>query len=73
MSVKVRSRRAAHNNRGFIARSPVASWAKLVYYRIFSWMYGISGRCSDVTMVNSSWTEGHIAKLWGGADAIQKV
>ena len=32
-----------------------------------------SGRCSDVTMVNSSWTEGHIAKLWGGADAIQKV
>ena len=40
---KVRSRASAHNNRGFIARSPVASWVKLVYYRLFSWMYGLSG------------------------------
>ena len=54
-------------------RSPLASWVKLWYYRLFSSLYGACGRCSDVTMVNSSWTEGHIAALWGGGDAIQKV
>ena len=54
-------------------RSPLASWAKLCYYRLFSALYGACGRCSDVTMVNSSWTEGHIAALWGRGDAIQKV
>ena len=27
-------------------------------------MYGKAGACSDLTMVNSSWTEDHINKLW---------
>ena len=45
---------------------------------MFAWLYGVAGRCSDVTMVNSSWTEDHIAQLWksGSAsehDNLQKV
>ena len=40
---------------------------------MFSYLYGLCGRCSDVTMVNSSWTEEHIASLWGGADSIHKI
>ena len=27
-------------------------------------MYGVAGRQSSVTMVNSSWTQGHIDQLW---------
>jgi alpha-1,2-mannosyltransferase len=42
-------------------------------FQMFSWLYGFCGRCSDVTMVNGSWTEDHIANLWGGGDKIQKI
>jgi len=27
-------------------------------------MYGWAGRCAEVVMVNSSWTEEHINELW---------
>ena len=30
----------------------------------FAWLYGKAGKCSDLTMVNSSWTEDHINKIW---------
>ena len=34
---------------------------KLLYYKCFALIYGFAGgRFSDLTMVNSSWTEGHI-------------
>jgi len=32
-------------------------------------MYGVAGKCSDLTMVNSSWTEEHINQLWGSNKA----
>jgi len=63
---QVRSRTKAHNNRSFISNSWVLSYAKLQYYRIFAALYGRAGRYSDLTMVNSSWTEGHINHLWAG-------
>lgn len=31
---------------------------------MFARMYGWAGSCSDLTMVNSSWTEDHIVQLW---------
>ncbi len=34
MLAAVRRRRAAHNNRGFIANSVVATWGKTVYYKV---------------------------------------
>jgi len=62
---KVSSRTVAFNNRASVARSPVFSSAKVIYYRMFSWVYGLCGRFSDSVMVNSSWTEEHINYLWG--------
>ncbi len=61
---KVRSRAKSYNNRRGIANSAIATNLKLVYYKWFAWMYGKAGTCSDLTMVNSSWTEEHICKLW---------
>lgn len=61
---KVAQRRGAHNNAAFIARSSLLSRAKLVYYRLFAWAYGVAGNRADVIMVNSSWTLGHILSLW---------
>ncbi|KGO76810.1 Glycosyl transferase, family 1 [Penicillium italicum] len=39
--------------------------AKRRYWEIFAKLYGWVGRHIDVVMCNSSWTAGHIRKLWG--------
>jgi len=52
------------NNRRIIASSRLLTLAKLQYYKIFAYAYGVAGRQSSVTMVNSSWTQGHIDQLW---------
>ncbi|GFG39376.1 hypothetical protein Cfor_03223 [Coptotermes formosanus] len=54
----------AHNNRPYVARSPFLTAGKLLYYRLFAWLYGWVGRCADIVMVNSSWTEEHINEIW---------
>ncbi|URE45594.1 cytochrome P450 [Musa troglodytarum] len=36
----------------------------LVYYTIFSWLYGSVGSCAHLAMANSSWTRSHIDCLW---------
>ncbi|XP_066991027.1 GDP-Man:Man(3)GlcNAc(2)-PP-Dol alpha-1,2-mannosyltransferase [Anabrus simplex] len=61
---RVSSRVTAHNNRRIVARSPFLTAAKIIYYKIFAWMYAHVGRCADAIMVNSSWTEEHINSLW---------
>ncbi|XP_071197451.1 GDP-Man:Man(3)GlcNAc(2)-PP-Dol alpha-1,2-mannosyltransferase-like [Salvelinus alpinus] len=35
-----------------------------MYYCAFALIYGLAGSCSDVIMVNSTWTLGHIPALW---------
>ncbi|XP_032453976.1 GDP-Man:Man(3)GlcNAc(2)-PP-Dol alpha-1,2-mannosyltransferase [Nasonia vitripennis] len=54
----------ARNNRKVIARNPFLTAAKIVYYKIFAFLYGIVGRTADIIMVNSSWTEDHINSIW---------
>ncbi|XP_069691502.1 GDP-Man:Man(3)GlcNAc(2)-PP-Dol alpha-1,2-mannosyltransferase [Periplaneta americana] len=54
----------SHNNRPYVARSPFLTAGKLLYYRLFAWLYGWVGRCADIITVNSSWTEEHINDLW---------
>ncbi|XP_058463028.1 GDP-Man:Man(3)GlcNAc(2)-PP-Dol alpha-1,2-mannosyltransferase isoform X1 [Malaya genurostris] len=61
---RVQNQMSSYNNRGYVAKNPFATWIKIVYYRIFSKIYGIVGRCADTIMVNSSWTENHIISLW---------
>ncbi|XP_073988862.1 ALG11 alpha-1,2-mannosyltransferase [Rhodnius prolixus] len=64
MLKRISARQLATNNRMTVARSPALSALKIIYYRIFAWMYSFCGRFSDTVMVNSSWTEDHINSLW---------
>lgn len=52
------------NNADFISRNAVLSALKVMYYCCFALLYGLAGSCSDVIMVNSTWTLGHILALW---------
>lgn len=69
MLKKVSARTAAHNNASFISRSPTLSNIKLLYYRLFAYIYGVVGKQSNFVMVNSTWTHGHILDLWRAEDA----
>lgn len=60
----VRERNPRFNNADFISGNPVLSAAKVLYYCAFALLYGLAGSCSDVIMVNSTWTLGHILALW---------
>ena len=64
MLKKVSDGGESHNNRSFISRSPFISSVKIIYYRLFAYMYGVVGSRCDVVLVNSSWTLGHISTLW---------
>lgn len=61
---KVRSCESTYNNSSSISQSKLLTNLKLVYYRIYARLYGFAGRRNDVVMVNSTWTHGHIAKIW---------
>lgn len=64
MLERVSQRHHSYNNASFISRSLLLSSLKLIYYRLFAYAYGVAGKRSDVIMVNSSWTYGHIQALW---------
>uniref|UniRef100_UPI00398E96ED GDP-Man:Man(3)GlcNAc(2)-PP-Dol alpha-1,2-mannosyltransferase n=1 Tax=Pristiophorus japonicus TaxID=55135 RepID=UPI00398E96ED len=69
----VRDRNPRFNNAAFISTNPILSNLKLVYYYIFAWMYGLVGSCSDIIMVNSTWTLNHILALWKAGDRTHVV
>ena len=60
----VAKRTQSFNNASNISRSPTLTRLKLIYYRLFGRLYGFMGRRSDVVMVNSTWTHGHIRSIW---------
>ncbi|KAM3757709.1 hypothetical protein ACB098_02G209900 [Castanea mollissima] len=64
MISRVRERTSMYNNDALIAQSIWLSRCKILYYTIISWMYGFVGSCAHLAMVNSSWTQSHIEKLW---------
>ncbi|GIX77666.1 GDP-Man:Man(3)GlcNAc(2)-PP-Dol alpha-1,2-mannosyltransferase [Caerostris darwini] len=64
MLKNVQTRTVAVNNRRFISNNKVLSYFKLIYYKIFAYLYGLVGRRADIIMVNSSWTRDHILELW---------
>ncbi|PIA32347.1 hypothetical protein AQUCO_04500152v1 [Aquilegia coerulea] len=49
------------------------SRCKVIYYTFFSWMYGFVGSCTNLAMVNSSWTQSHIEKMWKIPKLTKKV
>lgn len=64
MIEKVKSSESSYNNSSTISQSKALTNLKLFYYRFFAKLYGFAGRKNDIVMVNSSWTHGHISKLW---------
>jgi alpha-1,2-mannosyltransferase len=40
-------------------------FAKKLYWKLFAYFYSWTGSSIDIVMTNSSWTQGHIQKLWG--------
>lgn len=58
------SQNCRFNNADFVSNSLFLSAFKVVYYCIFALLYGMAGSCSDLVMVNSSWTLDHILSLW---------
>ncbi|KAL8172381.1 hypothetical protein V2J09_024185 [Rumex salicifolius] len=73
MLSRVRDRSSMYNNDSRIAQSTWLSSCKIIYYTVFGWMYGLVGSCAHLAMVNSSWTQGHIEKIWKIHDRIRRV
>ncbi|XP_066562496.1 GDP-Man:Man(3)GlcNAc(2)-PP-Dol alpha-1,2-mannosyltransferase [Amia ocellicauda] len=69
----VRERNPSFNNADFISANPILSTLKLIYYCMFAFFYGLVGSCSDVIMVNSTWTQNHILALWRCRDRTSVV
>ncbi|TYH89956.1 hypothetical protein ES332_A13G017500v1 [Gossypium tomentosum] len=73
MVSRVRQRSSMYNNDAVIAKSTWLSRCKIIYYTVFSMMYGMVGSCAHLVMVNSSWTQSHVEKLWGIPKRIKRV
>ncbi|XP_009786937.2 GDP-Man:Man(3)GlcNAc(2)-PP-Dol alpha-1,2-mannosyltransferase isoform X2 [Nicotiana tabacum] len=73
MLSRVRGRSSMYNNDSLIAKSAILSRFKVVYYTLFGWLYSFVGSCAHLAMVNSSWTQSHIEKLWGIPARIRRV
>jgi len=60
----VASGASTYNNQGDVAKSGLRTKVKLLYYKLFAWLYSRCGNRAEEVMVNSSWTFGHIDHLW---------
>ncbi|KAK6929490.1 ALG11 mannosyltransferase, N-terminal [Dillenia turbinata] len=73
MISRVHERSSMYNNDAAIAKSVWLSQCKIIYYKLFSLLYGMVGSCAHLAMVNSSWTQSHIEKLWGIPESTKRV
>ncbi|XP_075707886.1 GDP-Man:Man(3)GlcNAc(2)-PP-Dol alpha-1,2-mannosyltransferase [Rhinoderma darwinii] len=69
----VRDHHSRFNNAAYISNNPVLSRMKLIYYFLFALIYGWVGSCSDLVMVNSTWTFNHVLELWRCSERISIV
>lgn len=70
---RVANRTLSHNNKSYVVRNPFLTYTKLSYYRLFSKIYGMVGRCAETIMVNSTWTENHIIQIWNATYKTHRV
>lgn len=68
MVVKVQSRASGFNNATTISSSTLLTRLKVYYYRMFAKFYQWAGGYVDVAIANSTWTQNHIANIWGRKD-----
>lgn len=73
MLARVLGRTSSYNNNVVIARSLLLSLLKAMYYLFMTLLYGLVGRCTHLAMVNSSWTQSHIQKLWRISERVVRV
>nr|CAB3466318.1 unnamed protein product [Digitaria exilis] len=66
-------RNSMYNNNSRIAGSIWLSRCKILYYTIFSLLYGLVGSCAHLVMVNSSWTKSHIVNIWKIPERTKRV
>jgi alpha-1,2-mannosyltransferase len=69
----VAEKRPTYNNDSAVSNSALKSTIKLYYYHLFAYLYTWVGRCCDVVMVNSHWTQNHILQLWQQPDKTSVV
>ncbi|KAG8907726.1 asparagine-linked glycosylation protein [Tulasnella sp. 403] len=67
MLERVRNRKTGYANKDDVTSSWLKSTAKLIYYRIFAFLYSTSLLQADTIVVNSSWTKSHIDSLINSA------
>lgn len=60
----VQNRKKSFNNNETITRITFLTRFKLIYYKIMLYLYYLSGKCIDITIVNSKWTYNHIKQQW---------
>ncbi|KAF8776738.1 hypothetical protein HU200_003473 [Digitaria exilis] len=70
---RVKQRNSMYNNNSHIAGSIWLSRCKILYYTIFSLLYGLVGSCAHLVMVNSSWTKSHIVNIWKIPERTKRV
>lgn len=73
MLARVLGRTSTYNNNVLIAKSLLLSFLKAMYYQLMTFLYGLVGCCAHLAMVNSSWTQSHIEKLWKIPERVQRV
>ena len=61
---RVSNQDTMYNNNTRVSGSILHSLAKLLYYNLFALLYGFCGFWPKAVMVNSNWTQKHIASLW---------
>jgi alpha-1,2-mannosyltransferase len=65
---QVNERYTTYNKHQLITNSSLlGSKIQLLYYQIFTSIYGWCGRCSKIVYCNSSRTKKHIESIWGSA------
>ena len=63
---QVNERYTVYNNHQLITNSSlISSKIKLIYYQVFTYVYGWCGRCSTIVYCNSLRTKKQIEFLWG--------
>jgi len=73
MLKRVKSRKQWHTNDDIITRSSLLSRGKLIYYRLFMYLYAYSLRQASFLMVNSSWTKNHVDSILQHSDPLVEV
>lgn len=61
----------SYNNSGLIANNNFLRSLKIYYYKELCNIYSFCGKFCDLAFTNSSWTHGHITRLWSGCSNIK--